>query len=389
MDDIPGLVAAGITSFKIEGRYKEIDYVKNATAAYSRALDTFIRNNPIYRRSSSGRSEPAFVPDPAKTFNRGFTRYFLSGRSEKNSSMDTQKSIGQPVGTVSGIGKGFFRTDCPDLHNGDGICFLTREKELAGFRVERVENAKVFPNTMKGIEPGILLYRNHDAALTRALNKTASSRRLIQVEMDIRHQASAVHLVATDEDGNRAVTVLDMPYQEPRNPSMAAEQVERHLSSTGETPFKASKINLSGPIGFLPISFLNGIRREVLEALAKTRTERFPRRTAALSPNDVPYPQKRLDFRANVFNRKAKQFYERHGAVVLEPAFETLSETTGREVMRARYCLRYELDACLLKTDGPRRRLAEPLRISDGRHTYLLKFDCKACRMSLIFLGKK
>jgi 23S rRNA 5-hydroxycytidine C2501 synthase len=388
MNDIPGLIAAGITSFKIEGRYKEIDYVKNVTAAYSQALNAFIRNNPAYRRSSSGKTEPTFTPDPANTFNRGFTRYFVSGCSEKNSSMDTQKSIGRPVGTVTGIGKGFIRTDCPELHNGDGLCFFTREKELAGFRVERVETGKVFPNTMRGIEHGILLYRNHDVGLTRALNKTASSRRLIRVEMAIRHQANAVHLEATDEDGNKAAAVFDIPYEKPRNPSMAAEQVGRHLSSAGNTLFTVSNVDLSGPIGFLAISFLNRIRREVLEALANTRTERFPRQTAVFIQNDVPYPQKRLDFRANVFNQKARKFYERHGAVVMEPAFETISEATGREVMRTRYCLRYELDACL-KADGPHRRLEEPLRISDGRHTYLLKFDCNACRMSLIFLGEK
>jgi 23S rRNA 5-hydroxycytidine C2501 synthase len=387
MCDIPDLVAAGITSFKIEGRYKEIDYVKTVTAAYSRVLDTFIHNHPNYRRSSSGRSEPAFSPDPAMTFNRGFTRYFISSQREKIASMDTPKSIGQPVGVVISLGKGFFRTDCPDLKNGDGLCFFTKERTLSGFRIDRVENSKIFPNTMEGLAQGILLYRNHNSALTRMLHKV-SSRRRIHVEMDIRHEGDTVHIAAKDEDGNRAELIFALPYEEPRNPAMAREQVEIHLSSTGNTPFKVIKVNISRRIGFFPISFLNSIKRNVLAELERIRLERCPRETKAFIPNNISYPEKQLDYRANVLNEYARHFYERHGVEILEPAFETLSEKKGKEVMRSRYCLRYEMDAC--DRFGPScRQLKEPLRISDGHHAYLLKFNCEACRMSLIFLGRK
>lgn len=387
MRDIPDLVAAGITSFKIEGRYKEIDYVKTVTAAYSRELDAFIRDHPNYRRSSSGRSEPAFSPDPAMTFNRGFTRYFISNQREKIASMDTQKSIGQAVGTVTSLGKGFFRTDCTDLKNGDGLCFFTREKTLSGFRVERIENSRIVPNTMKDLAQGIVLYRNHNSALTRMLHKV-SSRRQIHVAMDFRHEGDTVQLAVIDEDGNRAELTVTMLYEEPRNPSMAGEQVEKHLSSTGNTPFKVIKISISRRIGFFSISFLNGIKRNVLAELERIRFERCPRETAAFTPNSMPYPEKQLDYRANVLNEHARHFYKRHGAEILEPAFETLSEKTGKEVMRTRYCLRYELDAC--DRFGPSRcRLTGPLQISDGHHAYLLKFDCETCRMSLIFLGRK
>jgi 23S rRNA 5-hydroxycytidine C2501 synthase len=387
MEAIPGLIAAGITSFKIEGRYKEIDYVKNITAAYSRTLDTFIHSHPGYRRSSSGISETSFTPEPAKTFSRGFTRYFLSGRCEKIASMDTPKSIGQAVGTITSLGKGFFRTDCTDLKNGDGICFFTKERKLSGFRVERSENSKIFPNTMKDLAEGILLYRNRDIAFTRALNKV-SSRRQIQVQMDFKQDGDAVRLAVIDEDGNRAELVFDTSYEEPKNPLTAGEQVEKHLSSAGNTPFKVVKVNLSRHIGFFPISFLNGIRRQIFEELIKLRIERYPRDTAAFTPNSVPYPDIQLDFRANVLNELARRFYRRHGAEVLEPAFEVLSEIRGKEVMHTKYCIRYELDACL-KSKRPSRKLKEPLRISDEHHVYLVKFDCEACRMSLIFLGKK
>jgi|WetSurSiteA1Bulk_404760.scaffolds.fasta_scaffold04246_2 23S rRNA 5-hydroxycytidine C2501 synthase len=385
MKDIPDLAVAGVTSFKIEGRYKAIDYVKNVTAAYSRTLDDFVRCHPSYRRSSSGKSETAFVPDPAKTFNRGFTRYFISGRGEKIASMDTPKSIGKAVGAIISLGKGFFRTDCADLQNGDGLCFFTKERNLKGFRVERVENSKVFPSSMKDLAAGVFLYRNHDIALTRLLNKV-SARRQIRVEMDLWHHNDGVCLAAADEDGNRAEVTSSMPYEEPRDPLTAREQVQKHISSTGNTPFKATKVRLSGRLGFYPVSFLNRIKRQVLEDLAKIRSEKYPRKTTVFTPNSVPYPERKLDFRANVFNEHARRFYERHGADIGEPAFESLPEITGREVMQTKYCLLHELDACLKSTPS-HRRLKEPLRIRDAHHAYRLKFDCKACRMSVIFLG--
>jgi 23S rRNA 5-hydroxycytidine C2501 synthase len=169
---------------------------------------------------------------------------------------------------------------------------------------------------------------------------------------------------------------------------MASEQVKAHLSSTGNTPFKVTKVNLPQKIGFLPIRFLNGIKRHVLEELERIRIERYSREKSVSAPNDIPYPQKNLDFHANVYNGYARRFYKRHGAEVLEPAFERLADVAGREVMHSRYCLRYELDACL-KPDQSIRKIKAPLRIGDGHHIYELKFDCQACRMSVVFLGKK
>ena len=387
MNEIPDLIAAGITSFKIEGRYKEIDYVKNVTAAYSRTLDAFILSHPNYRRSSSGRSEPGFLPDPAKTFNRGFTRYFIYGRKGKIVSINTPKSVGQPVGTVTSLGRDFFRTECRDLQNGDGLCFFTKEMKLTGFRVERVEGSKIFPNTMKDLAEGTALYRNHDIALTRVLSKV-SGRRQIHITMNFKHEDDSVRLIARDEDGNKAELILRMPNVEPRDPLMARERVEKHLSNTGNTPFRVIKVSLSSRVGFFSISFLNSIKREVLEKLGNIRIERHPRETAVFTRNNVPYPVKQLDFRANVRNEHARLFYRRHGTEVSEPAFEVLPEIKGREVMRMKYCIRHELGACL-KSDRSGRRLKEPLQIIDRHHRYLLKFDCEACRMSLIFCGRK
>jgi collagenase-like PrtC family protease len=387
MDDIPRLIAAGVTSFKIEGRYKGIDYVKNVTAAYRRTLDEFLREHAHYCRSSSGWSDPAFSPDPWKTFNRGFTRYFIAGRKGKIASMDTPKSIGRPVGKVSGIGKGYFQTDCIDLRNGDGLCFFTPERELVGFRIEYIKGSKVFPNSMEGLTKGTGLYRNHDSAWTRLLNKR-SAQRWIEVEMRFSQSEDDVCLAATDEDGNSTEVMCKVNFEVARKTEQAKDRVMKHLSSTGTTRFAVGKVTLSERIGFLPISFLNGMKRQVLESLAALRLQRHPRKEAAWKPNDVPFPERRVDYRANVFNQYARHFYERHGAEVVESAFESLSGTTGREVMRTKYCLLYELDACA-RFGQSRRRLKQPLRICDEHHAYLLKFDCEACLMSLIFLGEE
>jgi collagenase-like PrtC family protease len=385
--DIPALAASGITSFKIEGRYKEIDYVKNVTAAFSRAINDFIREYPDYHRSSSGRSEHAFSPDPAKTFNRGYSRYFLSGEREKLASMDTQKSIGQPIGKVTGLGKGFFQTNCTDLENGDGLCFFTKEGELAGFRVEQVRDARIYPNTMKDLNLGISLYRNRDIGFTRILKKT-SAQRQIGVEMLFLHEGEGVRLTVYDEDGNSAEVFVSVPYQKPRDVMRARMQIEKQLSSTGDTLFKVLRTTISGRIGFYSLSFLNGIKRQVLAELKEIRLAAYSVEHSVFFRNDVPYPQMRLDFHANVLNSYSRGFYKRHGVEVVEPAFEMLTDIEGREVMRTRYCILHQLNACS-KSNQRRVRFKEPLRISDGHHSYLLRFDCEKCQMSVVFVGKK
>jgi collagenase-like PrtC family protease len=386
MNTIPGLVTAGVTSFKIEGRYKGIDYVKNVTAAFRQAIDRFINERSDYCRSSSGISEFTFSPDPDRTFNRGYTQYFISGRKEKVASIDTQKSIGQYVGTITGMGKDFFRIVHHDLQNGDGLCFFTKQNDLAGFRVDRADKEKIYPNNMKGLEIGALLYRNHDMALTRILKKSSASRR-IAVEMDFMQEDTLIHLAVRDEDGNQAEALREVLFEPPRDPSRAREQIETHLASTGNTTYRVAGITIDPQQpGFISVSTLNGIRRDVLEALTRIRLEKYPRGTIQLMPNNAPYPEKTLDFRANVLNEYARRFYKRHGAKIIEPAFETLSDTTGKTVMTTRYCIRHQLDLCprYCQSNLPPR---EPLRMNDRHHSYRLEFDCQQCQMLVILEG--
>jgi putative protease len=383
MNRMPDLIAAGVTSFKIEGRYKGIEYVKNVTAAYRQAIDRFISGHSDYRKCSSGVSAFTFAPDPDRTFNRGYTQYFIPGTKEKVASIDTQKAIGEYLGEISEVGKDYFRIARHDLQNGDGLCFFTTKSDLAGFRVDRVEKEKIYPNSMKGLSTGIRLYRNHDMAFTRILKKPSGVRR-IAVEMDFVQEDKLIRLTVRDVDGNEAETVKEISFEPSRDPARAKEQIEKHLTSTGNTPYQVARLTTkpSEP-GFLPVSLLNGIRRDALDALTAARREAYPRPSITFTPNNVPYPEKNLDFHANVFNALARQFYERHGATVTEPAFEVLSGTTGKTVMTTRYCIRRQLDLCP-KVQRPDQKIKEPLRLRDAHHTYRLEFDCRQCRMFLI-----
>jgi 23S rRNA 5-hydroxycytidine C2501 synthase len=387
MDAIPDLVAAGVTSFKIEGRYKGIDYVKNVTAAFRQAIDRFISASPDYCRSSSGVSTFTFSPEPSRTFNRGYTRYFISGRREKMASMDTQKSIGQRLGSITGVGKDFFHIDHHEIQNGDGLCFFTKQHELAGFRIDRMDKEKIYPNSMEGLQAGTVLYRNHDAAFARILKKTSARRRIV-VDMDFVQEGNAIRLSIRDEDGNRAETIAEAPFALSHDPSRARKQIETHLSSTGNTPYILKALTVQPQhLGFLPLSTLNALRRDTLDKLTRIRLEHYCRQTIPFTPNDTPYLAKRLDFRANVLNRYARRFYKRHGVEFVEPAFETLEDTKGKRVMTTRYCLRHQLNLCRSRhqTGEPPN---EPLALSDEHHTYRLEFDCRQCQMLVILEGK-
>lgn len=382
---VPDLIASGVTSFKIEGRYKGIDYVKNVTAAYREAIDEFIARHPDYHRSSSGVSTPSFSPDLSRTFNRGYTNYFVLGRANgKIASIDTQKSVGQPLGTITGIGTGFFRMDKGDLLNGDGLCYFTSRHDLAGFRVNRVEGDRIYPNTMKGLKAGTFLYRNHDAALTRTLSRTSAERRLA-VKMDFTQEEDSIRLAVTDEDGNRTERTVAIHVEPSKDPSRTRDQIEKQLASTGNTPYRVTKLTIQPQQpGFVPVSTLNGLRRDALESLTRIRFDNYVRQTIVFVPNDTPYPEKRLDFRSNVLNEYAHRFYERHGVESIDPALETLSNPVGKAVMATRYCIRDQLDLCPNQNHHAKKLPAQSLTISDGNHTYRLEFDCRRCRMSVI-----
>ena len=383
---VADLAEAGVTSFKIEGRYKDAAYVKNVTAAYSLALDRFIETHPGYRRQSAGSVQFQFVPDLNRTFNRGYTRYFLLDPEDTGSqaAMDTPKSIGAEVGTISQVGQGWFRLSGQNVHNGDGMCFVARPGVLKGFRVERTENGRIFPNDMEGLTAGMRLFRNHDHEFLKILDKKTADRR-IGVSMTFQQTETHIRLTVTDEDGCTVNAHLPAAYEEARQPEKMKDQIRSQLTSTGNTPFAVTAVVMEIPVpGFLPLSLLNSLRRDALDQLAQLRLRQYAVKSRPTITGPLPmYPEKILDYRANVFNRFAKAFYEHHGAEVAEDAFETGTKPSGKNLMTTRYCLRRELGACLKNPDH-RLKLTPPLTLSDGKRTYTLRFDCEHCRMHVV-----
>ncbi|MBF0469028.1 MAG: U32 family peptidase, partial [Desulfamplus sp.] len=359
IDHIKDLAEAGITSFKIEGRYKDMAYVKNVVGAYRKAIDNFIETHEGYRQQSSGKIRFQFVPDIQKTFNRSYTSYFLLSPDETGqAAMDTPKSIGAEAGRISHTGKGCFKIAGKAIHNGDGMCFISRAGVLKGFRVEQIKDGWIFPNDMNGLSVGVRLFRNHDHQFLKLAGKKTAERR-IGVSMKFDQTATEISLSVTDEDGCTVHSRLPAAYEEAKQPENVKKKIQSQLTSTGNTIFEVTEllIETSNP-GFLPVSLVNSLRRNALEELTNSRKQDYAaqkdhavQKRSIKRESTLVYPEKNLDYQANIFNRYARKFYEKYGAKVLEEAFETGLGTSNRILMTTRYCIRREIGACL-KTGG-------------------------------------
>ena len=369
------LIGAGVRSFKIEGRLKDRAYVCNVVAHYRARLDEAMRGAGM-RRSSSGTSETGFAPDPDKTFNRGYTTYFLHGRDEPVGRPETPKMTGEEIGRVVSAGRGFVRTDSSaELHPGDGICFFDRTGQLCGTVVNEVRGAAFSPDKPKGIEPGTALYRNHDHAFLTHLAK-AHPKRSIRVRLALRETPAGLALAAVEEDGNRAEFAIECEKTVADKPEQALENSRRQLSKTGGTEFACEEVSveLAKPL-FVPVSLLNSLRRGALEELARVRAANRPVRTGGAIRNDAPFPATRLTFEGNVLNKSAEAFYRRHGVVEIEPAAESGLDMRGRRVMTTRYCVRRQIGKC---------GRGDPLTLIDAEGRRLeLRFDCERCAMEV------
>ena len=387
-DALPQLIEAGVTCFKIEGRYKDIGYVKNVTAAFRRQIDHFLAHHPQYGRASSGQTRLKFEPDLTKTFNRGYTRYFLFGRQEKVGAVDTPKSLGKPLGRVTAVEPNSFRLKGDPVRNGDGLCFFTPAGDLAGFRANRVTGDRVYPfGRVAGLRVGDRLYRNHDQAFSRLLEKSSAVRK-VGLWLRLTCEENRVRLEAIDADGLRAEVVCQATVETARDPGPVRDQIREQLASTGNTIFTTVEVLFfPDPPGFLPLRLINRLRREVLERLTDLRINRFQPAAVSHRPNEVPCPEKNPDFRANVLNRQAQLFYTRHGATINEPALESGAAPFGKIIMTSRYCLRHQVNACPRLSRNPM-AMKEPLALTDGYHHFKLAFDCRHCLMH-VYLAEK
>jgi len=401
-DNLEALIDAGIRSFKIEGRYKDMGYVKNITAHYRTLLDELIDRRPEFARASSGRTTFAFTPDPNQNFNREFTDYFVGGRKGDIGAFDTPKNPGSPVGYVSKVGDKWveLQTDSPDivLNNGDGLCYYTLQKDLAGLAINRAEKVgegvwRVFPKdpmaSFKDLRAGTLVNRNRDMNWIRLLDKPSSERR-IGVWLRLDETAAGFSLTLTDEDGHSATVEAAHAKETAKDAGKAEATLREHLGKLGTTPFAAMGIalELSQP-WFVPASFLNALRRDAVAALEVARAEAYQRPPRA-QPVEPPasYPEDTLSYLANVYNHKARDFYAKHGVQIIAAAYESHEETGEVSLMITKHCVRYSLSLCPKQAKGVTgvqgTVRAAPLTLINGSEKLTLRFDCKACEMHVV-----
>jgi collagenase-like PrtC family protease len=384
VEHLEELIDAGVDAFKIEGRLKDAAYVANTVSFYRRRLDEIIAKNNL-KRASSGTTQINFGPNPEKTFNRGFSDYGITGKKANLGSIDTPKSMGEFVGTVTETGRDYFVIDSElDLHNADGLCFFDRQKNLAGTVINRVEGNKVFPQKMQDISKGQKIYRNYDYEFYRKLTGQPIERK-IRLSMVMRESADGLILSGTDEDGNNATVEIKGDKQPALKKEQAKQNTVTQLSKLGNTIFECSRVNLeTQDVYFLPVSKLNAAKRELAEKMLEAREANRPRAAGHILKNDVPCPQKELSFRGNVLNKKAEDFYHRHGVETIEPAAESGLDLSGQVVMTTKYCLRQELGLCEGKAKN------EPLILVDeDDREYEVNFRCGRCGMEITFGRKK
>lgn len=386
-DQLPNLIEAGITSFKIEGRLKDIVYVKNNTSFLRKKLDAFLaENGDNYEKASSGRTFYNFEPQMDRSFNRGYTDYFVNKRKEKIGSWESPKSQGQYIGKLLEIkGKGYVIENFEELNNGDGLYFINEEGVADGVQINVILNNLVIPNTFKPLPVGTVIYRNSDAEFNKMVERENSAVRKIGVSLYFSETAEGFQLLAIDEDGHQYSSTLTSAKELARTEESVIPNIKKNLTKTGNTPFEVDAMEVAfSQNWFLPTSKVNEIRREVLEELAEIRVRDYHREEFQIEKTNHPYPVQKLDFMYNVANHMAREFYQRHGVTEIEKAFELQWDPGKSRVMTTKYCVKYELGKCArFQRATMGEKLTEPLTLKHGEVEYKLRFNCKPCEMEI------
>ena len=400
--NLGALIDAGVRSFKIEGRYKDLGYVKNVTAHYRRLLDSLLDGGLSLRHASSGRTTFTFTPDPQRNFNRGATDYFVNGRSDDLGAFDSPKHAGLPVGHVAHLAASHVDIELIDdsvtLANGDGLTHLDLHNNLIGWQVNTAQRVagrlwRAWPNepieSLKGLRAGSALNRNRDMAWDRRLAHKSAERR-IGVTLRLRDTTCGFALHVTDADGVGAGSETTLAKQPARDVAQAQAAIREQLGRLGNTVFEATSIEIAFERPwFVPASALNALRRDAIAALESARGAALqrPTRAAAVEP-PVPYPGDALTYLANVYNQAAHDFYVQHGVRIIDAAYESHQELGDVSLMITKHCVRWSLSLCPKQAKGVTgvqgTIRAEPLTMTSGGDTLTLRFDCKPCEMHVV-----
>ena len=381
------LAQAGITSFKIEGRLKNESYVRNVVRDYSLGLDAIVAANPLqYVRGSFGKVVGGFTPDTRKTFNRGYTELYIDGRRGKWSSMDAAKSMGEEIGTVHTIAKDHIsvRLASADisLSNGDGFSFTAKDSSVYGFRGDVCKGDRIYCKNIPALYVGARLFRNINTSFEKEIDRNRCTRE-IQATINLSFTKSEskwqISATCTTEDGRTACGIYDGGDQDAANIERMKSVIEGQISKvTGDFRFKVANLQYSDSLPFISASSVNAIRRDLagrLEVMPCIKRDLL-KSQVSITQNSNTVPQE-ISYKANVSNCLSTAVYKNAGAKTIEEAYE-LTHVGGAELMRSKYCIRYELDMCPVhhkaKNSGPL------FLINNGRR-FALHFDCKNCEM--------
>lgn len=383
-EDLEALLDAGVSSLKIEGRLKDVSYVKNVTAYYRQKLDEILKHRADdYIRASVGTSYYTFTPQVEKSFNRGFTSFCLHGRSADITAFDTPKSLGEPIGTVKELrGNSFTIAGLVPLNNGDGLVFFNARGELKGFRVNKVENNRVYPQEMPALRPKTPLYRNYDQQFEKLLAKPSAERK-IGVKLSFRDNPFGFTLEMEDESGVRIALARSFPKELAKREQK--ENIRTQLSKLGNTPFEIHKITIElSDNWFIPSSLLADMRREAIKLLLSNRKIYYSRELVRRQRvRKIPhFPQERLTYLGNVANTQARSFYLKHGVKFVDLAFE-VKPVSGIPLMFTKHCLRYSMGWCPVH-QKENTSFREPYYLLYKDTCLRLKFDCSRCQMLVI-----
>jgi 23S rRNA 5-hydroxycytidine C2501 synthase len=383
------LIEAGITSFKIEGRLKDEAYVGNMTAAYRQELDKIIAaSEGKYFRASSGKTELNFTPDLRKTFNRGYTEFFLHGRRDEIISPRTPKSLGELIGKVESAECSHFSLDTRhNLQNGDGICWFDREGELLGTNINMVKDGKIYPNKVLPLSVGTEIYRNQDMAFEKAVKRGAERR--VALDFIVKENKNGLAIEAIDEDGNEVELKFKIEKVTAKKTELAMENWREQLAKFGDTIFYSRDIifNWTEPY-FVPLSILNDWRRKLSAAILKKRLKNYPQIKIEHWKTSHEFWTKNLDYNFNVANEEARKFYKRHGVKNIEKAFELQNDNRGKKLMTTKHCLKYYLGVCPRQKGKKSVDFVEPLYLVNNGKKYRLNFDCGNCLMEIYNSGQ-
>ncbi len=374
------MIDLGITSFKIEGRLKDRTYVRNIVSLYRQLLDNEIAKRNDVERSSVGRSTVEFEPNASRTFTRGAGEYFFDGKCRNVASFDTPKAMGERIGQiVKADRRGIVLNRKHDLATGDGVCFISNGS-LVGTNVVGVEGERVQLNRYDGVEVSVELFRNYNRLFSQAVERSRV-KRTIAVDLNLQFEQDKMTLTATDETGCEGLASIPYTFEEVRDRAKGEEALRRQLSRSGDTIFSVRDITIEN-LGFVPMSVVAELRREVFELLEKERINRFSTREKEVftEKRDIKYPTDTLTPQDNVTNPLAREFYTDHGVVEIAEGLDCQPSTSGEQVVISDYCIRREIGECLLE----RPRLKGDLYLVRGTKKYRLCFDCKKCQMKII-----